>query len=1240
MQFNKAGDMYCFKILIISFFFAVVTYSGTKLHGDDHNTKSNNFNYRIAVHNLDVRLDVDKHVIFARDKMHILLSNHKDEDITLMLNSNLKVNNMRLEGIKEVTDWETKQVANNIQAINIKLPELTDDKIILQIEYEGEIYDPVIKAKELGHLRGDVTAGLICDEGVYLAASTYWYPISPESRELSIFDVTVKIISPYVIVTQGELIKREVKDGLSTSIWQSNISADGLALVGGKYVIHSKTVNDIKVSTYFFEEDDSMSKIFLNAAIEYIKLYSDLLGNYPYKKFDIVENFFSTGYGMPSYTLLGNYVIKRGHGSLQPGYLDHEIVHSWFGNYVFNDASKGNWVEALTTYCANYFYKELKLGKEEAESHRKNAALKYSIRVKKDQEYPVHEFITKTKPYDNEIGYTKGSMFFHQIRKEIGDENFFKGLRTLVRVFGGKYAEWEDLQKVFESVAKRDLGSLFFQWIDIPNSPELKLENITLTPAEKGYIIKGNIAQLGNVYNLSIPMHIDLGNTVKVFNIDMFSKRTAFEYKVDEMPLKIELDPEYHLFRRISEEDFTPCFNALLEGENSETVFVYPEKENDAGSDIYSELCKTATSRVGGESITPNEFKSQMLQKSIFITGNARNDKKFKKLFRFLPDGVQLSNDSFTIDGEVFNGPEYSLLLTYRNPMNRSNFVTTYFGLSPQAVSRARYIFFYGWNSYVVFQNGRPVKRGEFSAIESDTVHNFTASMTKLIDPAIIKKHIKYLASEELEGRYPGTNGDMMAKDYIKKKLHQYNIPYATTTNKEHYEQAFEITIPDITEFTFKLSNKDKDTLFTNGMPFNFSPAGTVKSELFFAGYGIKSAEYSDYSEVNIDDTKGKAIIIIDGEPEYLSNNKRDKMDLLFEKIVAAQEMGATAVILFSSEEEKEKYAPYTTYISKIPYSLTNIINRKREKGSFSSYDMELVGLMAKGKKPEVNINIPVILASYEDPEYKPLEKHLKLLYTQKKNKKKAKKRLTLLHTEKEDMKKAKAYSHAVEKLEFEMNLEFKTREIPTFNIVGALEGNDPILKNEAIVIGAHYDHLGRDENGNIFFGADDNASGIGAFLEIARTFSTFKEDLKRSVIFVAFGAEEWGLTGSTYFTNNPVLPNKKIVSMLNMDSIGKGDPFTVWTIGSSFYPELSNTAGKYIKECGLIAGDNIDKHAFKYGSDHYPFHLKGIPAVDFFATNYRELHKTTDTWDLINNEKVAKVSKMVFMTLYDLATR
>ena len=1223
MQYNKARYRYYLKILIISFLFTATTYTGTKLRADDHKTKSNNFNYSVAAHSLDVRLDVNKHVIFARDKMQILLSNHKDEGITLMLNSNLKVNNIRLEGIKELTDWETKQVADRIQAINIKLPELTDDKIILKIEYEGEIYDPVIKAKELGHLRGDVTAGLICDEGVYLAASTYWYPVSSNSRELSIFDVTVKIISPYVIVTQGHLIKREVKEGLSTSIWESNIPADGLALVGGKYVIHTKTVNDIKVSTYFFEEDDSMSEIFLNAAIDYIKLYSDLLGDYPYKKFDVVENFFSTGYGMPSYTLLGNYVIKRGHGSLQPGYLDHEIVHSWFGNYLFNDASKGNWVEALTTYCANYYYKELKLGKEEAENHRENAALKYSIRVKKDHGYPVHEFVTKTKPYDNEIGYTKGSMFFHQIRREIGDKNFFNGLKTLVSTFGGKYAEWEDLQTVFESVSKKDLGVPFFQWIDIADSPQLKLENVTLAPAEKGYIIKGNIAQLGNVYNLSIPIHINLGNTEKIFTFDMDSKRAPFEYKVDEMPLKIALDPEYHIFRRISEKDFTPCFNALLEGQNSEIMFVYPTKEIDAGADIYSELCKTATSRVGGKSITQEEFNYQMLPKSIFITGNARNEKKCQKLFSSLPDGVELGDDSFTIDGQVFKDSEYSLLMTYRNPMNSSSFVTTYFGLSPEAVSRARYIFFYGWNSYVVFKSGRPVKRGNFSATESDTVHNFTTAITRLIDPAIIKKHVKYLASGELGGRFPGTKGDIMAKDYIKKKLHQYNIPYATTTDKVHYEQAFGIKIPDIKKFNFKLNNKDKETLFKNGIPFNFSPAGTVKSELFFAGYGIKMKEYDDYAEVKRDDTKGKTIVIIDGSPKFLKDNETDKIDLLFKKIETAQEMGATAVIIFSSEEQKEKYASYTAYKSNIPIHLTSIINRKKEKGSFSSTDMELVGLTAKGRTSDVTINIPVILASYEDPEYKRLEKQLKLLDVQKKiNKKK------------------KAYSRTVKALEFELNLEFKTSEIPTFNIVGALEGNDPILKNEAIVIGAHYDHLGRDENGNIFFGADDNASGIGAFLEIARTFSAFKEHLKRTVIFVAFGAEEWGLTGSRYFVNNPVLPDKKIVSMLNMDSIGRGDPFKVWTIGSSFYPELGKTAGKYIKECGLISGDNIDKHAFKHGSDHYPFHLKGIPAVDFFATNYREMHKTTDTWDLINNEKVAKVSKMVFMTLYDLATR
>lgn len=1238
---TRKERFYCYFKVLITFVllsFAVIYQSG--LYAGDVSNNNPDFDYKIELHDLDISLDVVKHFISSVDKMKISLSGSNSGKISFMLNSSLKVTQITIQGHKGQIEWDKSPAGNNIQIITARLPESVGDNIVVEVEYEGEIYDPVITAKELGHLRGDVTAGLICEEGVYLSASTYWYPV--KSTDLSMFNINVRIQYPYIVVTQGELTKRKVKGGYSISKWKSHIPADGLALVAGKYIIHTTTVDNIKVSTYFFEEDDGMSDLFLNAAVNYVKLYSGVLGKYPYKKFDVVENFFSTGYGMPSYTLLGNYVIKRGQGSLDPGYLDHEVVHSWFGNYVFNDVLKGNWVEALTTYCANYYYKELKLGAEQARDHRENASLKYSIRVSKDKDYPVGKFVTKTMPFDNEIGYTKGSMVFHQLRQTIGDEAFFTGLKELVIRFGGKYAEWEDLQKVFEDVSKKKLDWFFSQWINQKGAPELKLENIYFLVAEKGYLVKADIVQLGDVFKLKLQVRIDLGKEAKILEVDIDKQRETFESIVDEIPFSISIDPDYHLFRRVAPEDIIPCLNAFLEDEENDKLFVFPTSGITDDKESYYGLAESAKGQTGSLMVSDSEISQEKLKNSIFLTGNARNSEKCKGFFDNLPEGVRFGKDSFSINGEEYSGHEYSLLFTYRNPLDKSNFVTTYFGLSPQAISRSRYIFFYGWDSYVVFKNGIPVKRGSFRSDETNTVFNLPDALTGMVKSEHIMEHIKYLASKKLAGRYPATQGDYLAKDYIKEKFKESLISPINIDQNKPYEQNFGIIITDLKDFQVSFQNKKtKESITAEADIFNFSPFGEFKLNMFFAGYGISNPQsetgYDDYKEMenmasgekviilgeDKNHVRGKAVVIMDGKPDFLKDMDLDGIDLLFHKIKVAQEKGAKAIIVYASPEQIKAYAPYLTYPSRVPESLMEGINRKKENGSFSTMEFEHISIVSKNKAPSFEVTIPIILKSFDSPDYENIKESLDIFELR------------------DEINKSKnPQSKFIDDQALDMKIVYRITGMRAFNIVGVIEGRDPKLKDEIVVLGAHYDHLGTDKDGNIFFGADDNASGVGVLLETASNLSYFKDQFKRTIMFVAFGAEEWGLLGSHFFTANPISPDKKIVSMINMDSIGKGDPSKVWVIGSSFYPELGNVPVRYMKEFELFEGDNIDKHAFKYGSDHYPFHLKGIPAIDLFSTNYRELHKVTDTWEKIDKKKVEKISKLVFMTVYDLATK
>ena len=221
---------------------------------------------------------------------------------------------------------------------------------------------------------------------------------------------------------------------------------------------------------------------------------------------------------------------------------------------------------------------------------------------------------------------------------------------------------------------------------------------------------------------------------------------------------------------------------------------------------------------------------------------------------------------------------------------------------------------------------------------------------------------------------------------------------------------------------------------------------------------------------------------------------------------------------------------------------------------------------------------------------------------------------------------------------------EPKKDHVKTYNVIGYLEGNDPKLKNEFIVLGAHYDHLGMggpssksNKRNTIHYGADDNASGTAALLEIAEKLVTQKSNLKRSILFIAFGAEEHGLLGSNHFVNNSVVPISQIKLMINMDMVGRlNDEKHVYMGGAGTFPngvEIMTILGK---EQGL----NPMVHAGSVGgSDHVSFYKKDISVIGIHTGGHPQYHTPEDTLDLINLEGQKSVSEYVYQTILKVAT-
>jgi Zn-dependent M28 family amino/carboxypeptidase len=224
-----------------------------------------------------------------------------------------------------------------------------------------------------------------------------------------------------------------------------------------------------------------------------------------------------------------------------------------------------------------------------------------------------------------------------------------------------------------------------------------------------------------------------------------------------------------------------------------------------------------------------------------------------------------------------------------------------------------------------------------------------------------------------------------------------------------------------------------------------------------------------------------------------------------------------------------------------------------------------------------------------------------------------------------------------------ELSVVTERRSVSSPNVLAVLEGSDPTLKNEYIVIGAHHDHLGM-RNGRPLNGADDDGSGTVAMLEIAQALSLNKP--KRSVILAWFTGEEKGLLGSHYFVNNCPVPLDKISANLNLDMISRNDPNSLYLIASNnLSTELDQAIlgmnDKHFKmKFDYEYNDRTHQARFYYRSDHYPFIRVGIPAVWLFCGTTPDYHQLTDTIDRVDFAKMEKVTRLTYLVTLQIGNK
>ena len=351
-----------------------------------------------AVHHaLDVTVDTDRGYLEATDTLTVSGDMGRELDFVLhpgltpeLLTPGLELTSTGGESRlhPSVQGDTTESVAPEPVHYRIELPA---GQRRFTLRYQGHIRHALQQGGEEYARHFRETAGTITAQGVFLAGSSFWYPHI--EGELLTFDLSLRLPQGWYGMSQGERVAREAGTDRSREQWRCDRPQQEIYLVAGKFTEYTQAANGVQAQVLLRQPDPALAQQYLDATADYVRLYSELIGPYPYKKFALVENFWETGYGMPSFTLLGPKVIRFPF-ILHSSY-PHEILHNWWGNGVYVDYERGNWAEGLTSYLADHLIKEQR---GEGVEYRRTTLQKYTDYVRQQQDFPLTAFRSRTVP--------------------------------------------------------------------------------------------------------------------------------------------------------------------------------------------------------------------------------------------------------------------------------------------------------------------------------------------------------------------------------------------------------------------------------------------------------------------------------------------------------------------------------------------------------------------------------------------------------------------------------------------------------------------------------------------------------------------------------------------------------------------------------------------------------------------------------------------------------------------------
>lgn len=690
------------------------------------------------------------------------------------LNSNLTISNIPRNLVKLSNTAPSQAVGiNSTGALaapttqyGLRLSGQGDQQVSLI--YSGTIYDLAQQTSAEYAQSFSETSGIISAEGVYLNKGSVWIPDFGE--DLITFDISVGFASSastWKAVSQG--------DRNGENAWRSLQPMEEVYLIAADFTEYSQQSGDTEVLAYLRTPDRNLATKYLQATDRYLALYEPLLGDYPYSKFALIENFWETGYGMPSFTLLGEQVIRFPF-ILESSY-PHEILHNWWGNGVYPDYESGNWSEGLTAYLADHLFREMDGAGAE---YRKEMLARYKNYVASENDFALAEFTSRNSAASQAVGYGKTLMLWHMLRVEIGDELFLAGLNKLYSDFQFQRASFDDIATLFSEIAGMDLEPFFDQWVNRVGAPALTFSVEEISNNQARIMFAQFQPQTPYALKVPIALYYEGEEYPQVYDVQLGQKVDGVIAENYDRLEAVLVDPYFDVFRQLDREETPPTIGELFGA--GEITFVLPDNDQTQ----WRLLAEAFAEGVSGRIVAASDIATLPDTQSVWILGK---DNPFAGQLNSQLEsyGAAIEADSIRLGETTIEHSNRSTVLIGRHPSN----LELALGLihvddmvaMPGMIEKLPH---YGKYSYLSFTGSEPTndvkgvwssdaspmrwtKPGSNAQIPWDKLPVVApiAELPPRYLPSKLQSHVTELTDSSLLGRQIGTQGIDDAARYL-----------------------------------------------------------------------------------------------------------------------------------------------------------------------------------------------------------------------------------------------------------------------------------------------------------------------------------------------------------------------------------------------------------------------------------------------------------------------------------------